>query len=224
MMAFEFDDEVVIVDCGVMFPDAELLGVDIVIPDLSYVRANRERIRAILLTHGHEDHIGGLPYLLEEVDVPVYGTPFTLALAQSKLIEHDLAESTDLREMHPSTPFQVGPFRVEFIHLTHSIIQSGALALTTPLGTVIHTGDFKLDPTPTDQHVSDLHTLADYGRRGVLALFSDSTNVERPGLTPSERAVRQRLSHIIGDAEGPSANLLLCNVHAPFTDRHRPGA
>jgi ribonuclease J len=202
MMAFEFDNDVVIVDCGVMFPDAELLGVDIVIPDLSYVRENRERIRAILLTHGHEDHIGGLPYLLEEVDVPVYGTPFTLALAQSKLIEHDLAETTELREIHPRAPFQVGPFRVEFIHLTHSIIQSGALALTTPLGTVIHTGDFKFDPTPTDQHVSDLHTLADYGRNGVLALFSDSTNVERPGLTPSERAVRQRLSHIIGDAQG----------------------
>jgi ribonuclease J len=201
MMAYEFDDDIIIVDCGVMFPDAELLGVDIVIPDLSYVRANRERIRAILLTHGHEDHIGGLPYLLEEVDVPVYGSPFTLALAQSKLIEHDLAETTALREMHPRTPFQVGPFRIEFIHLTHSIIQAGALAITTPLGTVIHTGDFKLDPTPTDQHVSDLHTLADYGRNGVLALFADSTNVERAGLTPSERAVRQRLSHIIGDAK-----------------------
>ena len=202
MLALEYDDDVVIVDCGVMFPDAELLGVDIVIPDLSYVRENRARIRAILLTHGHEDHIGGLPYLLEEVDVPVYGTAFTLALAHSKLIEHDLAETTDLREMQPRAPFQAGPFRIEFIHLTHSIIQSGALAITTPLGTVIHSGDFKLDPTPTDQNVSDLHTLADYGRRGVLALFSDSTNVERPGLTPSERAVRQRLSQIMGDAQG----------------------
>ena len=111
MMAYEFDDDIVIVDCGVMFPDAELLGVDIVIPDLSYVRTNRERIRAILLTHGHEDHIGGLPYLLEEVDVPVYGTAFTLALAHSKLIEHDLAESTTMREMTPGNPFEVGPFR-----------------------------------------------------------------------------------------------------------------
>ncbi len=201
MMAFEFDDDIIIVDCGIMFPDAELLGVDIVIPDLSYVRANRERVRAIILTHGHEDHIGGLPYLLEEVDVPVYGTPFTLALAHSKLVEHELAETTVLREMHPRQPFQVGPFHIEFIHLTHSIIQSGGLAITTPLGTIIHTGDFKLDPTPTDGQVSDLHTLADYGRKGVLALFSDSTNVERPGLTPSERAVRQRLSQIIGGAK-----------------------
>ena len=201
MMAFEFDDDIIIVDCGIMFPDAELLGVDIVIPDLSYVRANRERVRAIVLTHGHEDHIGGLPYLLEEVDVPVYGTPFTLALAYSKLVEHELAATTVLREMHPRQPFDVGPFHIEFIHLTHSIIQSGALAITTALGTIIHTGDFKLDPTPTDGQVSDLHTLADYGRNGVLALFSDSTNVERPGLTPSERAVRQRLSQIIGGAK-----------------------
>jgi len=202
MMAYEFDDHIVIVDCGVMFPDAQLLGVDIVIPDLQYVRENRERVRAILLTHGHEDHIGGLPYLLEEVNVPVYGAPYTLALARSKLVEHDLAERVDLREMHPHEPFDVGPFHIEFIHLTHSIIDSGALALTTPLGTVIHTGDFKFDPTPTDQRVSDLHTLADYGHQGVLALFADSTNVERPGLTPSERAVSERFSQIMTEAKG----------------------
>ena len=202
MTAFEYGDHLVIVDCGVMFPDAELLGVDIVIPDLTYVRENRERVRAILLTHGHEDHIGALPYVLDEVDAPVYGSPFTLALARAKLEEHGLADSVELREMQPSKPFEVGPFHVEFIHLTHSIIESGALALTTPLGTILHTGDFKFDPTPTDAQVSDLHTLADYGRRGVLALFSDSTNVDRPGLTPSERAVRERLAHIIADARG----------------------
>jgi ribonuclease J len=201
MMAFEYGDHMVVVDCGVMFPDAELLGVDIVVPDLTYLRENRDRLRAILLTHGHEDHIGALPYVLDEVDAPVYGTPFTLALVRAKLLEHGLEESAVLREMHPHEPFDVGPFRVELIHLTHSIIESGALALTTPRGTILHSGDFKFDPTPTDQRVSDLHTLADYGRKGVLALFSDSTNVDRPGLTPSERAVRGRLAQIMANAQ-----------------------
>ena len=202
MMAYEYDGDMIVVDCGVMFPDAELLGVDIVVPDFTYVRQNQERLRAIVLTHAHEDHIGGLPYLLDEVDAPVYGSPFTLALARAKLEEHGLADSVRLVEMQPSQPFQVGAFQVEFIHLTHSTIESGALALTTPLGTIIHSGDFKFDPTPPDQRVSDLHTLADYGRRGVLALFSDSTNIERPGLTSSERAVRARLSDIISEAPG----------------------
>ncbi len=202
MMAFEYEGHVVVVDCGVMFPDAELPGVDIVIPDITYLRENRDRVRAILLTHGHEDHLGALPYVLDEIDAPVYGSAFTLALARAKLAEHGLEEGADLREMRPGSPFDVGPFRVEFIHLTHSIIESGALALTTPLGTVIHTGDFKLDPTPTDQKQSDLHTLADYGRKGVLALFSDSTNAERPGMTPSERAVRERFLEILTTAKG----------------------
>ncbi|MBI4166971.1 MAG: ribonuclease J [Acidobacteria bacterium] len=202
MMAFEYGDHIVVVDTGVMFPDAELLGVDIVIPDISYLRANRERVRAILLTHGHEDHIGALPYVLDEIDVPVYGSPFTLALARAKLVEHGLADVTDLREMHPGEPFDVGPFRVEFIHLTHSIIDSGALALTTPVGTVIHSGDFKFDPTPMDGNVSDLHRLAEFGSAGVLALFSDSTNVDRPGMTPSERGVRERFEEIMAEAKG----------------------
>lgn len=202
MMALEYEDHLVVIDCGVIFPDAELLGVDVVIPDISYLRENQSRLRAILLTHGHEDHIGALPYVLDELDAPVYGTPFTLALTRAKLVEHGLVDDVELREMRPHEPFDVGPFRVEFIHLTHSIIDAGALAITTPLGTIIHTGDFKLDPTPTDQRVSDLHTLADYGRHGVLALFSDSTNVERPGMTPSERAVRERLSEVLSEAHG----------------------
>ncbi|HZO99417.1 MAG TPA: ribonuclease J [Terriglobia bacterium] len=202
MMAFEYGEDLVVVDCGVMFPDASLLGVDIVVPDCTYLRENQHRLRAILLTHGHEDHIGALPYVLDEAYAPVYGTPFTLALARAKLVEHEMDEHVEFRQMQPGQPFEIGAFRVEFIHLTHSIIEAGALALTTPLGTIIHTGDFKFDPTPTDQHVSDLHTLADYGRRGVLALFSDSTNIDRPGLTPSEQAVRARLSHIMADARG----------------------
>jgi ribonuclease J len=202
MMLFEYGEDIMIVDCGVMFPEPELLGVDIVIPDLTYLRERRDHVRAIVLTHGHEDHIGGLPYVLDEIDVPVYGTAFTLALAKARLEEHGLAESVDLREMKPKAPFGVGPFKVEFIHLTHSIIDSGALAITTPLGVVIHTGDFKFDPTPTDGRISDLHALADYGQRGVLALFSDSTNVERPGMTPSERGVRERFGEIAAEARG----------------------
>ncbi|MGH9375749.1 MAG: ribonuclease J [Terriglobia bacterium] len=202
MMAFEYDGHMIVVDCGVIFPDAELPGVDVVIPDITYLRENQSRLLAILLTHGHEDHIGALPYVLDEIDAPVYGTPFTLALARARLEEHGLTEEVELREMQPHAPFELGPFRIEFIHLTHSIIDAGALAITTPLGTVIHTGDFKLDPTPTDQRVSDLHTLADYGRKGVLALFSDSTNVERPGMTPSERAVRERLSEVLSESKG----------------------
>lgn len=202
MMAFEYGDHLIVVDCGVVFPDAELLGVDVVIPDITYLRENQHKLRAILLTHGHEDHIGALPYVLDEVSAPVYGTPFTLALARARLDEHGLADSAELREMRPGAPFDVGPFRVDFIHLTHSIIDAGALAITTPVGTIIHTGDFKLDPTPTDQRVSDLHALAGYGQKGVLALFSDSTNVERPGMTPSERAVRERLSEVMAEAKG----------------------
>ncbi len=202
MMAFEYGDHLLVVDCGVMFPDAEMPGVDIVVPDITYLRENQERIRAILLTHGHEDHIGALPYVMDELDAPIYGTPFTLALVRAKLAEQGMAEEVELREMHPGAPFDLGPFHVEFIHLTHSVIQAGALALTTPVGTILHTGDFKFDPTPTDQRVSDLHTLADYGREGVLALFSDSTNAERGGMTPSERAVRERFAEIMAEAEG----------------------
>ncbi|PYV16797.1 MAG: ribonuclease J [Acidobacteria bacterium] len=208
MMAFEYGDAIVVVDSGLMFPDSELLGVDIVVPDITYLRENQSRLKAILLTHGHEDHIGALPYVLDDVQAPVYGTPFTLALARSKLEEHGLADKVELREMLPSRPFEVGPFHVEFIHLTHSIIEAGAIALTTPAGTIIHTGDFKFDPTPMDGRTSDLHTLADYGRKGVLALFSDSTNVERPGMTPSERSVRERLFEIF--AEAPARVLISC--------------
>ncbi|HEX5410893.1 MAG TPA: ribonuclease J, partial [Terriglobia bacterium] len=202
MMVFEYGEHAVVVDCGVMFPDSELPGVDIIIPDITYLRQIQHRIRAILLTHGHEDHIGALPYVLDEIDAPIYGTAFTLALVRAKLVEHGLEESVEMREMRPATPFDLGPFHVEFIHLTHSIIEAGGLAITTPAGVIIHTGDFKFDLTPMDGRQSDLHTLADYGRKGVLALFSDSTNVERPGTTPSERAVRERLSEIMAAADG----------------------
>jgi ribonuclease J len=200
IMALRYGDDIIVIDCGLMFPEAELLGVDIVVPDISYLLENREHVRAILLTHGHEDHIGALPFVLNELNVPVYGTPFTLALVERRLEEHGLLDKADLREVQPKGKVEIGPFKIEFIHVTHSIISAVMLAITTPLGVIMHTGDFKVDPTPTDNELFDLHTVAQYGQRGVLALFSDSTNVERRGFTPSERAVRGRFEEIFHEA------------------------
>ncbi len=200
-MALRYGDDIVVIDAGMMFPDAELLGVDIVTPDFGYLEQHREMVRGLLLTHGHEDHIGGVPFLLSQMDVPVYGTAFTLALVARRLEEHDLLSKARLNTIKPGTKLELGPFSVEFIHVTHSIVSSVALAITTPLGVIIHTGDFKVDPTPTDNELFDLHTLADYGKRGVLLLLSDSTNVDRPGYTESERAVRPRLEDIFNRAE-----------------------
>ena len=201
MLALRYGDDIIVIDAGLMFPEAELLGVDVVIPDISYLTENRHKILAIVLTHGHEDHIGALPFILDEINVPVYGTPFTLALVERKLDEHELLGSVSLREVRPKDRIVVGPFSIEFIHVTHSIVNSTMLAITTPLGVLLHTGDFKVDPTPTDNELFDLHTLAEYGKHGVLALFSDSTNAERPGYTPSERAVREKLEESFTRAE-----------------------
>ena len=201
MTAYRYGDDIVVVDCGMMFPGAELLGVDLVMPDLTFLKENQECVRAIVLTHGHEDHIGALPYFLSEIDVPVYGTAFTLALAERRLEEHELETRPRLVKIKPKQIVQIGPFKIEFIHVTHSIVSAVALAITTPLGVIIHTGDFKVDPTPTDNEMFDLHTLADYGKRGVLLLLSDSTNADRPGFTESERAVRPRMEEIFNRAE-----------------------
>ncbi|HEV8715992.1 MAG TPA: ribonuclease J [Candidatus Binatia bacterium] len=189
------------VDCGLMFPEREMLGIDVVIPDLSYLREKRH-LKAVVFTHGHEDHIGALPHLLREFHVPVYGTPFTLGLLHDKLDEHDLLDETELHEFRPRQTWQVGPFTIEGIHITHSIVDAVALAITTPLGTIIHTGDFKFDQTPIDGRRSDLTRLAEWGERGVLLLLSDSTNVERPGATPSERTVTRPLESLIAHAPG----------------------
>jgi len=201
MTAIRYVSDMVVVDCGMMFPEAELLGVDLVMPDLTFLKENQAQIRALVLTHGHEDHIGAVPYFLSEIDVPVYGTDFTLALVDRRLEEYELEEEPRFIRIKPRQIIDIGPFKIEFIHVTHSIVSAVALAITTPLGVIIHTGDFKVDPTPTDNELFDLHTLADYGKRGVLLLLSDSTNSDRPGYTESERAVRPRMEEIFSRAE-----------------------
>jgi ribonuclease J len=200
-MAIRWGDDIIVIDAGLMFPEAELLGVDIVVPDLTYLLENREHVRALVLTHGHEDHIGALPWFLSELNVPVYGTEFTLAYVEGKLEEHALLDDAELNEIKPGERFKVGPFTINPIQVTHSLVDCVALAIHTPLGIIIHTGDFKVDPTPTDNRLFDLHAFAEYGKEGVLALFQDSTNVERRGYTPSERAVRARFQEIFARAE-----------------------
>ena len=200
-MAIRWADDIIVIDAGLMFPETELLGVDIVVPDLSYLIENRQHVRAVVLTHGHEDHIGALPWLLSELNVPVYATEFTLAYIEGKLEEHALLDDAELNEIRPGENFKIGPFTINPIHVTHSLVDCVALAIHTPMGVLIHTGDFKVDPTPTDNRLFDLHAFAEYGKQGVLALFQDSTNVERKGYTPSERAVRARFQEIFSRAE-----------------------
>jgi len=201
MTAIRYGEDIIVVDSGMMFPEAELLGVDLVMPDLTFLKENQDQVRALFLTHGHEDHIGAVPYFLTEIDVPVYGTDFTLALVDRRLEEYELEKQPRFHKIKPKQIVEVGPFKVEFIHVTHSIVSAVALAITTPLGVIIHTGDFKVDPTPTDNELFDLHTLADYGKRGVLLLLSDSTNADRPGYTESERAVQPRMEDIFSRSE-----------------------
>src|SRR5512140_1561263 len=200
-MALRYGDDIVVIDAGMMFPDAELMGVDIVTPDFTYLEENREHVRALILTHGHEDHIGATPFLLAQLNLPVYATAFTLALVERRLDEHEMLAQAKLNVVKPGDRIEIGPFQIEFIHVTHSIMSAVALAITTPLGVVIHTGDFKIDATPTDNQLFDLHTLAAYRKRGVLLLLSDSTNVDRAGYTESERAVRPRLEDIFSRAD-----------------------
>jgi len=208
MLALRLGDAIIVIDAGMMFPESELLGVDLVIPDITYLKQNRALVKAIVLTHGHEDHIGALPYILRDLNVPIYGTRFTLALVKKRLEEAGLIDSTTLREVIPGRLVEIDPFEIEFIPVTHSTIDCVALAIRTPLGVIIHTGDFKIDQTPVGGAPFDLHTFARYGNEGVLALFSDSTNVERPGFTPSERAVVPRLEDLCRSA--PRRVVLSC--------------
>ena len=202
MTVYEAEGAIVVVDAGLAFPRDEHLGVDLVLPDFTYLRERESLIRAVVLTHGHEDHIGALPYVLDEVDAPVYGSAFTLALVRAKLAEHGLLEYADLREMAPRRAFALGPFEIAPIRVTHSTPDSVALAIRTPGGTIVHTGDFKIDNTPMEGEMFDFQRFAAYGEKGVLLLLSDSTNVERSGYTPSERSVGKNLEQIIKDSSG----------------------
>ena len=202
MMLVESGADLLAVDCGLMFPDDELPGIDYVIPDFTYALAKGDGFRAVVLTHGHEDHIGALPYLLRQANVPVYGTPLTLALVREKLREHGLLEGADLRPMRPRERFEVGPFRVEPIRVTHSIVDGMGLAIDTPVGAIVLTGDFKLDPSPLDGEPSDDRRFAELGEQGVLVLCSDSTNVDRPGHTRSEVEVGLALAERFAIARG----------------------
>src|SRR5256712_1944246 len=213
MMLVEFGDDLIAIDCGLMFPDDELPGIDYVIPDFSYIRARRDAFRGVVLTHGHEDHVGAIPYLLRELPAPVYGTALTLALVGEKLREHGLLESADLRPMRPRERFELGPFGVEPIRVTHSIVDGMGLAIDTPVGTIVMTGDFKLDQSPLDNAPSDYRRFAELGEHGVLVLCSDSTNVDRPGHTRSEIEVGAALPERFAVATG---RIILATFASPI--------
>jgi len=202
MMTIEYGEEMLLIDAGLMFPENDMLGIDIVIPDISYVVERQERLRAIILTHGHEDHIGALPYVLSDVNAPVYGTRLTLGLAEVKLREHHLLDQVELHTIEPRDVLSLGPFSVEFFHVCHSIPDTVGLAITTPVGLVVHSGDFKFDPHPVDGQLTDYAKLQELGKSGVLLLLSDSTNTEAPGFTPSEREIAETFEELFREARG----------------------
>jgi len=199
----ETEDSAIIIDCGMSFPNEDMHGVDILIPDFSYLREIRHKIKGLIITHGHEDHIGAVPYLFKEMQFPIYGTSLPLAMIENKFKEHKIHQyKSYFRSVKKRHPIQIGDFKVEWIHMTHSIVDSSALAIQTPVGTIIHTGDFKIDNTPIDGYPPDLHRLAYYGEKGVLALFSDSTNSYKPGITPSESVVGKTFEDLFMKTKG----------------------
>ncbi|GEA29982.1 ribonuclease J [Clostridium diolis] len=200
--AIEYKEDIIIIDCGLKFPDDDMFGIDIVIPDVSYLIKNSEKIKGIFLTHGHEDHIGALPYVLRQLNVPVYGTKLTLGIVETKLKEHGLLASTELVRVKPKDIIKLDSVSVEFIKTNHSIADSVAIAVHTPLGVVLHTGDFKIDYTPIDGEMMDFGRLAELGRKGVLVLMADSTNVERPGYTMTEKVVGETFLRLFSKAKG----------------------
>ncbi len=207
MMVYETQDDLIVIDTGFMLPNADMPGVDLIFPDIHYLIERKEKIRGILLTHGHEDHIGALAYVLRQLDVPVYGTQLTLAIASGRLREYGVLGKAQLNTIAPGDTVELGDFSAEFIHVTHSIPDSVAIALRTPIGIIVHTGDFKFDMTPVDGKLSDIQRLARLGSEGVLMLVSDSTNAERPGQTPSEKSIYDKIDHIFQRTE---QKLFLC--------------
>src|SRR5512134_552836 len=202
MMAVSWEDTTVLIDAGVMFPDPDQLGVDLIIPDMTYLESRRDQVKALVLTHGHEDHIGAVPHVMPLFDGPVYGTAMTLALVEPKLAEHEIDPGERLKPVAPRQTVTAGPFTIEFIRVTHSMPDCVALAITTPVGVVVHTGDFKIDQTPLDGEYFDLHRFAELGRQGVLALFGDSTNIERRGVSGSELDVSDAFEEIFTSTRG----------------------
>lgn len=201
MTAIECGTDIIVIDCGLGFPDEQMYGIDIVIPDITYLKSNADRVKGIIFTHGHEDHIGAVPYVMRELDVPIYATPLTAALIELKLEEHDLLYNTQIFTKKTGDVFRLGCFSIEFINVNHSIADAVALAIKTPLGTIVHTGDFKIDVTPVQGNMIDLPRLGQLGNEGVLALLSDSTNVEKPGHSASERKVGETFDMLFKNCE-----------------------
>lgn len=202
MTAYEYGENILVVDAGIMFPTNDMLGIDYIIPDFQYLLENRHKVRALVITHGHEDHIGAVRHLIDQINVPIYATPLTLGLIEGKLSRNGMAGKAQLIKVHAGESVTIGPFRVEFVHVSHSIPDSVALGITTPAGLIVQTGDYKFDHTPVDGWPTDFGKLAEFGRRGVLALLADSTNADKPGWTPSEKVIKPALESVFREAEG----------------------
>ncbi|HIX15636.1 MAG TPA: ribonuclease J [Candidatus Hungatella pullicola] len=214
--AFEYEDSIIVVDCGLAFPSDDMLGIDLVIPDVTYLKQNIDKVKGFVITHGHEDHIGALPYILKEVNVPVYGTKLTIALIENKLKEHNLLKNTKRKVIRHGQSINLGCFRIEFIKTNHSIADASALAIFSPAGVILHTGDFKIDYTPVFGEPANLERFAELGKKGVLALMCDSTNAIRPGFTPSERTVGRTFDNIFSDHKN---NRIIVATFASNVDR-----
>ena len=216
MTAFEYNGSIIVVDCGLSFPDDDMLGIDCVIPDITYLRENIDKVKGFVITHGHEDHIGALPYVLKEINVPVYGTKLTIGIIEGKLEEHELLDVVKRKVVKFGQSIHLGGFRIEFIRTNHSIADAAALAIHTPVGVIVHTGDFKVDYTPVFGDAINLARFSELGKRGVLALMCDSTNVLRPGFTPSERKVGKTFDHIFAEH---TKNRIIIATFASNVDR-----